>query len=107
MPGDFGWREPEPIGHGLVIDFPGCRILREGSDIGLTRTEYRIAELLYENRGKVFGREQIYERVRGYDSSGDAGIVTEHIRRIRKKLGETEGTQWIETVWGVGYRWIG
>jgi DNA-binding response OmpR family regulator len=97
----------EPAVSGLIIDFPGCRILRDGRDIGLTRTEYRIAELLYVNRGKVFGREQIYERVRGYDGTGDAGIVTEHIRRIRKKLGETDGKQWIETVWGVGYRWIG
>ena len=101
------WKGPEPAEGGLTFDFPGRRILRDGSDVGLTKTEYRIAELLYVNRGKVFGREQIYERVRGYDGSGDAGIVTEHIRRIRKKLGETDGKQWIETVWGVGYRWIG
>lgn len=101
------WREREVIGGGLVIDYPGCRILKDGTDAGLTRTEYRIAELLFENRGRVFGREQIYERVRGYDSSGDAGIVTEHIRRIRKKLGDQDGKPWIETVWGVGYQWIG
>lgn len=56
---------------------------------------------------KVQEKDLIYERVRGYDGTGDAGIVTEHIRRIRKKLGETDGKQWIETVWGVGYRWIG
>lgn len=94
------WREQEVIGGGLIIDYPGCRILKDGADAGLTRTEYRIAELLFENRGRVFGREQIYERVRGYDSSGDAGIVTEHIRRIRKKLGDQDGKPWIEMVWG-------
>lgn len=92
---------------GLVIDFKGHRILKDGVDIGLTKTEFLIAELLFVNRGQVFGREQIYERVRGYDSSGDSGIVTEHIRRIRKKLGPRQSGEWIETVWGMGYKWIG
>lgn len=91
----------------LVIDLKGHRILKDGTDIGLTKTEFMIAELLLVNRGQVFGREQIYERVRGYDSSGDAGIITEHIRRIRKKLGARQGGEWIETVWGMGYKWIG
>ncbi|MBD5554357.1 MAG: response regulator transcription factor [Roseburia sp.] len=91
----------------LVIDFKGHRILKDGADIGLTKTEFLIAELLFVNRGRVFGREQIYERVRGYDSSGDAGIITEHIRRIRKKLGPRQSGEWIETVWGMGYKWIG
>lgn len=91
----------------LAVDFAGYRILKDGKDIGLTKTEFQIAELLFTNRGQVFGREQIYEQVRGYDSEGDAGIVTEHIRRIRKKLGNRQGKEWIETVWGVGYKWIG
>lgn len=91
----------------LAVDFAGYRILKDGKDIGLTKTEFQIAELLFTNRGQVFGWEQIYERVRGYDSEGDAGIITEHIRRIRKKLGKCQGKEWIETVWGVGYKWIG
>lgn len=92
---------------GLVIDFKGHRILKDGEDTGLTKTEFLIAEFLFVNRGQVFGREQIYERVRGYDSVGDAGIITEHIRRIRKKLGPRKDGEWIETVWGMGYKWVG
>lgn len=95
------------LSDGLAVDFPGHQILKDGKDVGLTKTEFQIAELLFSNEGQVFGREQIYERVRGYDSEGDAGIVTEHIRRIRKKLGTCQGKEWIETVWGVGYKWIG
>lgn len=92
---------------GLVFDFSGYRILVDGRDAKLTKTEFSIAELLFVNKGKVFDREQIYERVRGYDSEGDASIVTEHIRRIRKKLNQASGRECIETVWGVGYKWIG
>lgn len=75
--------------------------------MNLTRTEFNIVELLSMNGGQVFSKEQVYERVRGYDGCGDSSIVTEHIRRIRLKLsGFTEKT-YIETVWGVGYKWIG
>lgn len=91
----------------LQMDFAGRRILVEGRDAGLTRTEYDIAELLFTHKGNVFDRERIYERVRGYEREADAAIVTEHIRRIRRKLENTQGQEYIETVWGVGYRWIG
>lgn len=91
----------------LVVDFPGYRMLKNGADVGLTKTEFQIAELLLVNRGRVFEREQIYEKVRGYDGEGDSSIVTEHVRRIRKKLGKHGDREYIETVWGVGYKWIG
>ena len=91
----------------LQVDFAGRRILVEGRDAGLTRTEYDIAELLFTHKGNVFDRERIYERVRGYEREADAAIVTEHIRHIRRKLENTQGQEYIETVWGVGYRWIG
>ncbi|MGN0142027.1 MAG: response regulator transcription factor [Roseburia sp.] len=91
----------------LVVDFPGYRMLKNGVDVGLTKTEFQIAELLLVNKGQVFDREAIYERVRGYDREGDSSIITEHVRRIRKKLGQRGGREYIETVWGVGYKWIG
>ena len=72
-----------------------------------TKTEFAIAELLYTNKGVVLDRERIYENVRGYEGEADASIITEHIRRIRKKLGNAREKEYIETVWGVGYRWIG
>lgn len=59
------------------------------------------------NPGQVFSKDQLYEKTRGYDGTGDSSIVTEHIRRIRSKLAEYAEQPYIETVWGVGYKWIG
>ena len=66
-----------------------------------------ILELLSLNPGQVFSKEQLYEKVRGYEGDADAGIITEHIRRIRAKISRYTDKAYIETVWGVGYRWIG
>ena len=79
----------------------------DGENLGFTRTEYLILELLLTHSGQVFEKEQIYEKVRGFDGEADAGIVAEHVRRIRNKLGKHSKKTYIETVWGVGYRWIG
>lgn len=95
------------INQSLTVDFLGQQVLYEGEDVGLTRTEYLILELLLTHSGQVFEKEQIYENVRGIDGEADAGIVAEHIRRIRNKLGKYEKKKYIETVWGVGYKWIG
>ena len=89
----------------LKVDFGGYRILKNGRDIGLTKMEFQIAELLFTNKGQVFTKESIYEKVRGFDGEADAAVIMEHIRRIRMKLGADK--DYIETVWGVGYRWIG
>ena len=62
-------------------------------------------ELLAQNPGQVFDKNQIYERIWGYDSEGDSSVVAEHIRRIRAKLAEYTEITYIETVWGCGYRW--
>lgn len=75
--------------------------------VALTKTEYRIVEYLSLNPGQVFSKEQLYEKVRGYDGNADSSIVMEHIRRIRKKISRYTDKTYIETVWGVGYRWIG
>lgn len=91
----------------LKIDFGGYRILKNGKDIGLTKMEFQIVELLFTNKGQVFTKESIYEKVRGFDGEADAAVITEHIRRIRMKLGAGKDQEYIETVWGVGYRWIG
>lgn len=91
----------------ITVDFEGGRVTAAGEDVGLTKTEFRILELLLTHAGQVFDKEHIYECVRGYDGEADASIVMEHIRRIRKKLGKRTEKEYIETVWGVGYRWIG
>lgn len=91
----------------LTVNFSErCAYHRE-EEIPLTRTEFDILEYLCMNRGQVFSKERIYEKLWGYDSEGDSNIVTEHIRRIRLKLGKYTDKNLIDTVWGVGYRWIG
>ena len=93
------------ISKDLTIDFSGRQVLLEGKDIGLTKTEFSIVELLITHSGQVFEKEQIYERVRGFDGEADASIIAEHVRRIRQKI--DKNTKHIETVWGVDYKWIG
>ena len=75
-----------------------------GELVTLSKREFDILELLSLNAGQVFDRERIYERVWGYDAEGSADVLKEHIRRIRAKLHEATGQDYIETVWGVGYK---
>lgn len=91
----------------LAIYYDERCVYYNGSLVSLTRTEFNIVELLSSNSGQVFSKDQVYERVRGYDGTGDSSIVTEHIRRIRMKLSTFTEKPYIETVWGVGYKWIG
>lgn len=75
--------------------------------VDLTKLEFDIIALLSKRPGQVFDRDTIYERVWGWDAAGDPSQVREHVRRIRKKLavaGVAEDP--IETVWGVGYKWV-
>ena len=83
----------------------GKRVQIGENDLELTKLEYAIIEFLSMNPGQVFDRERIYEKVCGYDAEGDSRVVTELIRRVRKKLAEYTQTEYIETVWGMGYRW--
>lgn len=74
--------------------------------LDLTKMEYDIIEFLSEHAGQIFDKERIYERVCGYDAEGDSRVVTELVRRIRNKIAEQTKTEYIETVWGMGYRWV-
>ncbi len=91
----------------LVIHYSRRCVYCGEENLGLTRTEFDIVELLSMNRGQVFSKERIYEKLWGYDSEGDEAIVTEHIRRIRMKFRKYSDKTYIETVWGVGYQWAG
>ena len=92
---------------GLSISYSQRQIRYQGQEIRLTKTEFDIVEFLSMNPGQVFSREQIYEKVRGIDGEGDNSIIMEHIRRIRNKIRAVADQDYIETVWGVGYKWIG
>ncbi len=90
----------------LVIDYKAKTVQVHADYLELTKLEYEIMEFLSMNPGMVFDKERIYEKVCGFDAEGDSRVITELIRRIRKKLQQYTETEYIETVWGMGYRWI-
>ena len=90
----------------LCIDYQAKTVQIHADYLELTKSEYGIIEFLTMNPGMVFDKERIYERVCGYDAEGDSRVVTELIRRIRKKIQQYTENKYIETVWGMGYRWI-
>ena len=91
----------------LAVHYGDRCVYCEGQPLSLTKTEYGLVEILSLNAGQVFSKEQLYEKVRGFDGNADSSIVMEHIRRVRSKIGKYTAHVYIETVWGVGYRWIG
>ena len=90
----------------LSIDYKAKTVQIHTDYLELTKLEYGIIEFLTMNPGMVFDKERIYERVCGYDAEGDSRVITELIRRIRKKIQQYTENKYIETVWGMGYRWI-
>ncbi len=100
---------PEQVGFagGFTLSYSNRQVFYGKEAVPFTRTEYEIVELLSRNRNRVYTKEMIYESLWGQDKNGDSSIITEHIRRIRAKLKKYTQESLIETVWGVGYRWIG
>ena len=89
----------------LVLDILGKNVNIRNMKIPLTKTEYEIIEFLALHAGQVFTKEQVYEQVWGYDGTGDNTTVVERIKRIRSKIAEVDpDTQYISTVWGIGYK---
>ncbi len=90
----------------LIIDYNGRNVFWGEQQLIFSNKEFEIIQLLSQNAGMVFDRETIYERLWGCDSEGDSIVVKEHIRKIRNKLADYTDKNYIETVWGVGYKWI-
>lgn len=91
--------------NGLMIDYSAKKVQVGEAELSLTRVEYDIIEFLSMNPGQVFDKERIYERVCGYEAEGDSRVITELVRRIRNKISRFSENEYIETVWGMGYRW--
>ncbi|WP_424765532.1 response regulator [Paenibacillus sp. sgz302251] len=87
----------------LVIDTITREITRGGERIELTPKEYNLLLYLLENRNSVLEREQIINRVWGYDFLGDTNIVDVYIRYLRKKIDSNHSHKLIHTIRGVGY----
>lgn len=91
----------------MAIDYSKRQVMIKEEVIPLTRKEFDIVELLSTNTGQVFDRERIYELVWGLDSGGSSDTVMEHIRKIRNKFADVSPHSYIDTVWGIGYKWVG
>lgn len=91
----------------FLIHYGERKLYFREEEIILTKTEFNILELLSIHKGQIFSKESIYEKLWGYEKDGDSNSITKHIRRLREKMNRYEKTTFIETVWGVGYRWIG
>lgn len=90
----------------LVIDYNERCVYYADQPITFSKKEFDIIEFLSLNEGQVFTREIMYERIWGYLAEGNSDVLKEHIRRIRGKFQEITGYKYIETVWGVGYKWV-
>src|SRR4051794_5294424 len=91
----------------LELDAAGREVRRGGERLHLTAKEFDLLFFLASNRGRVFSREQLMSRIWGYEAALDTGTVTVHVRRLRAKIErDPSKPQRLETVWGVGYRFV-
>lgn len=90
---------------GLTIQNDSRQVFLHGEERMFTAKEFNLLQFLATNPNIVFTKEQLMERIWGYDAVGDLTTVTVHIRKIREKIEEDPSNpQLIETIWGVGYR---
>ena len=87
----------------LAIDMDSYRVWIQEKEVLLTVTEFKLLLELIQNQGRVRTRDQLLDRVWGYQFDGYARTVDTHVRRLRQKLGD-EYSKTIETVRGIGYR---
>jgi DNA-binding response OmpR family regulator len=99
--------EPEPplAFDGLVIDPAARQVVLDGEVVELTLREFELLLFLARHRGQAFTRDQLMDHVWQYSFYADTSTVTVHIRRLRAKLEpDPARPRFIQTVWGVGYR---
>ncbi|MFW5875595.1 MAG: winged helix-turn-helix domain-containing protein [Myxococcota bacterium] len=98
---EFAGQERTKVGS-IVIDLAGHEVSVDGRPVELTQQEFALLRFLSQNRGRVFTRNQLLERVWGVDYYGSSRTVDIHVRRLRMKLGGALDS--LETVRGVGYK---
>jgi DNA-binding response OmpR family regulator len=103
--GNYIPKEEELIIRGLILNKHTKTVTVDGEEIRLTALEYRILELLMENRGRVFSIDEIYEKVWKEPSFNAENTVAVHIRRIREKIEiNPKEPKYLKVVWGIGYK---
>ena len=90
---------------GIKIDKTARRVFVDGVEKTFTTKEFDLLTFLAENPNHVFTKEELFREIWDMDSIGDIATVTVHIKKIREKIEtDTSKPQYIETIWGVGYR---
>ncbi|MEI7026236.1 response regulator transcription factor [Paenibacillus sp. y28] len=90
---------------GLRIDFASRRVFLHDQEIVLTTKEFDLLYFLATNPNRVFSKDHLFEKIWGLDSNGDTQTVTVHIRKLREKIEiDSSKYEYIETIWGAGYR---
>lgn len=90
---------------GIKIDKTARRVFVDGEERNFTTKEFDLLTFLAENPNRVFTKEELFTEIWNMESVGDIATVTVHIKKIREKIEEeTSNPQYIETIWGVGYR---
>ncbi|MDF2880404.1 MAG: srrA [Clostridiaceae bacterium] len=93
---------------GLRIDKASRRVYINDKEINFTTKELDLLIFLAENPNRVFSKDELFDKLWGIDSYGEVSTVTVHIRKIREKIEtDTSNPEYIETVWGAGYRFKG
>jgi DNA-binding response OmpR family regulator len=103
--GDGGRAGTAPVHFGAVtVDLAGHRLLREGRELALKPKAFELLAFLVRNPGQVFSRDQLLERVWGYDYAGETRTVDVHVHWLRGAIEEDQGKpRYLQTVRGVGY----
>ncbi|BAH45655.1 MULTISPECIES: response regulator transcription factor [Brevibacillus] len=92
---------------GIRIDKLARRVYINGNEVAFTSKEYDLLLFLVTHPNWVFSKTELFEKIWGLDSYGDIATVTVHISKLREKIeSDPAKPQYIETVWGVGYRFL-
>lgn len=90
---------------GLRIDTDSRIVSVNGEDVQLSSKEFELLLFLVENPNRVISKEELFQAIWGQASFGDAKTVTVHIKKVREKIEiDSSKPQYIETIWGIGYR---
>ena len=89
--------------NGIRISSKDRCVFKNGQLVPMRKMEFDLLNFLYENRGIIYSREELLEKVWGYEYEGDTRTVDVHIKRLRDRLKEDKDNSIIETVYGIGY----
>lgn len=101
-------RHKKETNQGLLLDQDSYQLQYKGNDIPLTPKEFAMMDMFLRHQNKVFTREHLIIAIWGYDGDTEDRTVDSHVRNLRDKLRKAgfPADEYLQTVWGVGYKWV-